>query len=305
LEGDFRGSDEYGELPAHAGAVFTGDHLFVSGIGQLWEGDELQFLIGADKLRQLPGLTAVFVGHEYTETLAPWAAWLEPDNEVVNDKLDWVLRQRYGTYDPMPTIPSTIELEIRTNPYLRCNEHKMMSRLGVPPEKEPEDPEDTLTRLKKEAVVLGKLLKLKRDTLSYSMLPMGLPRSYRDGAEIAKTRLPIFFTAVRRLQKIVLLSGPLEAWRDRVGITPRDFHEEEQVVVVSTLQEDAALQEAILRSMESSVGEGGGATIGGREGEIPVLLRKESLIPAPGDDAVGADEIAIAMEEEPVHSSQV
>ena len=57
VDGDFRGADEYGELPAHTGAVFTGDTLFVSGIGQLWEGNELQFLIGADKLRKLPPLT--------------------------------------------------------------------------------------------------------------------------------------------------------------------------------------------------------------------------------------------------------
>jgi hypothetical protein len=219
VPGDFRGGDEYGELPIHTGAVFTGDFLFVSGIGQLWEGDERQFLIGADKFRRLPPQTAVFVGHEYTETLAPWAAWLEPDNDACQDKLDWVLRQRYGGYDPMPTIPSTVDFEMRTNPYLRCNEPVMLQRLGqplIPFRKEADD-----EKLAREAGVLAKLLKLKRDSIAYSLLPTGLPRSYRDGVDAARVRIPVLHEAIRKLRFVWDTQKPLRDWMANVGITPR------------------------------------------------------------------------------------
>lgn len=180
---------------------------------------EVAFLTGADKFRRLPPKTAVFVGHEYTETLAPWAAWLEPDNEAVNDKLDWVLRQRYGAYDPMPTIPSTVDFEMRTNPYLRCNEPKMLRRLGLPLEALRKETQPQ--KLEREAAALNKLLKLKRDTIAYSLLPTGLPRSYRDGIDMAKVRVPVFVQAVQKVKRIALIQGPLHRWRDQAGIKPR------------------------------------------------------------------------------------
>lgn len=239
--------------------------------------------------------------------MAPWPAWLEPDNEVVNDKLDWVLRQRYANYDPQPTIPSTIELECKTNPYLRCNEAKMMSRLGVSPDVEAKPDEDTLTRLTREADVLNKLLKLKKDTLSYSQLPVGLPRSYADGRAIAEKNCAILNTGIKRVKMIATHSNPLETWREKVGITPRDFHEDE---------DEKALQEAILRSIEVSVGEEASSPTGNVETsskkEIPTLVQTKSLIDENYEQAMGdsidtsltvdQEEIVIAMEEVPTHS---
>jgi len=190
-----RREDQYGLEPVHCGSVFTGDHLFVSGIGNLFEGDEYAFLTGADKLRKLPPMTAVFVGHEYTDNLAPWAAWVDPEDEAVADKLDWVLRQRFGWYEPKPTVPSTIGIECRTNPYLRCNDPKIMQRLGCSPEPsgcpsarlelEKLTPEKAL---RQEAAVLKKLLELKKNTMTTTMMPR-IPSAYEEGDKYWATKL--------------------------------------------------------------------------------------------------------------------
>lgn len=224
VAGDYRGADEFGELPAHRGAVFTGDCLFISGCGQLFEGDELEFVKGIDKLRKLPRAAAVYVGHEYTESLAPWACWLEPDSKNAADKLDWMLKQRYGSYQPMPTIPSTIQVECDTNPYLRCNQQSVITRLGCEMENVVLDGSPSLTQdelLKREAAVLKKLINLKKNTLDLSMLPFGLPRSYNAFEEEARKRLPAFARALSKLKAQVLLRGPTETWMAHCNLEPR------------------------------------------------------------------------------------
>ena len=68
----------------------------------------------------LPVETLVFPGHEYTEFFAPFAAWLEPTNTRVLQKLDFVIRQRFGFDYPLSTVPSTIGEELLCNPFLRA-----------------------------------------------------------------------------------------------------------------------------------------------------------------------------------------
>ena len=99
-----------------AQAVFTGDTLFAGGCGRLFEGDAAQMMRSLSKLAALPDDTRVYCGHEYTLKNLQFAAELEPGNPALAAKLDRVraLRERRE-----PTVPSTIEEEKATNPFLR------------------------------------------------------------------------------------------------------------------------------------------------------------------------------------------
>jgi hydroxyacylglutathione hydrolase len=102
------------------GVVFTGDALFICGIGNLFEGGEKDWIDGMRHVAALPVETLMFPGHEYTEFFAPFAAWLEPTNTRCLQKLDFVIRQRFGFDYPLSTVPSTIGEELLCNPFLRA-----------------------------------------------------------------------------------------------------------------------------------------------------------------------------------------
>ena len=98
------------------GAVFCGDTLFSGGCGRLFEGTPSQMLASLERLAALPGATRVYCGHEYTAANLKFATAVEPENPSLRDYVAKVtaLRARQE-----PTIPSTIGLEVRINPFLR------------------------------------------------------------------------------------------------------------------------------------------------------------------------------------------
>lgn len=113
------------EVPGHTlgaiafvvdGALFSGDTLFASGCGRLFEGDPPTMLASLQALRALPGETRLYCGHEYTQKNLSFAAKIEPGNPDVKRRLAEVEKLRAAD---KPTIPSTIEEERRTNPMLR------------------------------------------------------------------------------------------------------------------------------------------------------------------------------------------
>jgi len=95
------------------GCAFTGDTLFGGGCGRLFEGDAAMMHTSLSKLAALPPDTRVYFGHEYTESNLKFAAAVEPDNADI--------AQRAGSI-PSPSTPSTIAVELRTNPFLRAAE---------------------------------------------------------------------------------------------------------------------------------------------------------------------------------------
>lgn len=100
-----------------AAAVFCGDTLFALGCGRLFEGDAATMWRSLGKLRALPEDTRVYCGHEYTASNARFALQEEPENAE--------LRRRAAEIEALrargePTIPTTIGLELRTNPFLRA-----------------------------------------------------------------------------------------------------------------------------------------------------------------------------------------
>ena len=116
------------EVPGHtldhvayygANCLFCGDTLFGGGCGRLFEGTPAQMFSSLQKLASLPAETRVFCAHEYTEYNLRFARTVEPENPQLQARLQEVEQRRHAG---LPTIPSTIGLELATNPFLRCNQ---------------------------------------------------------------------------------------------------------------------------------------------------------------------------------------
>ena len=98
------------------GSVFCGDTLFSAGCGRLFEGTPAQMLASLDKLGALPASTRVYCGHEYTAANLKFAAAVEPANaEVRAYSVEVAARGAANA----ATVPSTLGLETRINPFLR------------------------------------------------------------------------------------------------------------------------------------------------------------------------------------------
>jgi hydroxyacylglutathione hydrolase len=106
------------------GAVFPGDTLFSAGCGRLFEGTADEMLGSLDRLAALPGETRIFCGHEYTEANLRFARAVEPANSAI---MDYVKRAAGLRAQGRPTLPSTLELEKRVNPFLRCRHEDVKS----------------------------------------------------------------------------------------------------------------------------------------------------------------------------------
>ena len=99
--------------------LLCGDTLFGAGCGRLFEGSPEQMQASLGRLKKLNGMTKVFCTHEYTIKNIAFAMTLEPDNEDLQGRASAVnlLRQQN-----LASLPSTIALELATNPFLRCNQ---------------------------------------------------------------------------------------------------------------------------------------------------------------------------------------
>lgn len=108
------------------GHLFSGDTLFVAGCGRVFEGTMQEMKTSLDKLRDLPGDTRVWCGHEYTVKNLEYARTVEPDNAAIEEALAEAKRTREaGT----PTVPGTIAREREINPFLRCDGAAEFARL--------------------------------------------------------------------------------------------------------------------------------------------------------------------------------
>ena len=99
--------------------LFCGDTLFSGGCGRLFEGTAQQMSLSLSILSQLPDATKVFCAHEYTLSNLTFASVVMPDNQVLTDYFAEVNELRN---DDKPTIPSSIGLEKKINPFLQCDD---------------------------------------------------------------------------------------------------------------------------------------------------------------------------------------
>lgn len=100
------------------GALFCGDTLFSAGCGRMFEGTPTQMNGSLMRLRALPPDTDVYCGHEYTAANLRFAESVEPDNADAAGYRDAVARLRARDE---ASLPSKLSLEIRVNPFLRCD----------------------------------------------------------------------------------------------------------------------------------------------------------------------------------------
>ena len=97
-------------------AAFVGDTLFALGCGRVFEGTTQQMWGSLEKLMALPDETVVYCAHEYTQANAAFAITVEPDNLALHQRTKDIARLRE---QGIPTVPTTIGLERRTNPFVR------------------------------------------------------------------------------------------------------------------------------------------------------------------------------------------
>jgi hydroxyacylglutathione hydrolase len=109
-------------------AVFCGDTLFAMGCGRMFEGNADQMWRSLRRLKALPSDTRVYCGHEYTQTNARFALTVDAGNRVLADRAEEVARLRAAG---RPTIPSTIGLEIETNPFFRADDPAVARGVGL------------------------------------------------------------------------------------------------------------------------------------------------------------------------------
>ena len=110
--------DHIAYYSADESSLFCGDTLFAGGCGRVFEGTPKQMFQSLQKLAQLPPQTQVFCAHEYTMTNLTFAEAIEPGNAALQRRAAKVREQRQNH---AITLPSTIELELATNPFLRTS----------------------------------------------------------------------------------------------------------------------------------------------------------------------------------------
>lgn len=112
----------------NSGVVFTGDTLFALGCGRVFEGDKPMMWRSLQKLMTLPAETIVYCGHEYTQANAAFSLTIDPENEKLIERAKEIDQLRA---QGKPTLPTTIGLELETNPFLRAADPGVRSHLGM------------------------------------------------------------------------------------------------------------------------------------------------------------------------------
>ena len=108
--------------------IFTGDTLFSLGCGRVFEGTIKEMFLSINKIKSLPGDTKIYCGHEYTKQNLDFCLKFDENNQFLINKLDWVKERNDNK---MPTIPTTLEEEVKTNIFLRCDNSSIKNILNM------------------------------------------------------------------------------------------------------------------------------------------------------------------------------
>ena len=108
--------------------AFTGDTLFSLGCGRIFEGNHSQMLKSLNRIKKLPKDTKIYCGHEYTYKNAEFCMKYDRDNVDLKNKFNKVKKLRSRN---LPTIPSSLEEELKSNIFLRCNQNDLKIKLNM------------------------------------------------------------------------------------------------------------------------------------------------------------------------------
>ena len=108
--------------------AFTGDTLFSLGCGRIFEGNHRQMLVSLKKIKKLPKDTKIYCGHEYTYKNAEFCMKYDSNNIDLKKKFEEIKKLRSKN---LPTIPSSLEKELKSNIFLRCDQNDLKIKLNM------------------------------------------------------------------------------------------------------------------------------------------------------------------------------
>ena len=108
--------------------IFTGDTLFSLGCGRVFEGSFSEMFNSLNKFKALPSETKIYCGHEYTKKNLDFCLKYDPNNPSLKKKS---LEVNSKLKKNLPTIPTTIAEELKTNIFLRCHDSGIKQGLGL------------------------------------------------------------------------------------------------------------------------------------------------------------------------------
>ncbi|MDD5296817.1 MAG: hydroxyacylglutathione hydrolase [Rhodocyclaceae bacterium] len=117
--------------------LFCGDTLFGCGCGRLFEGTPGEMYASLSRLQSLPKDSLVYCAHEYTQANIRFSLAVEPGNERLRQRARQVDARRASG---LPTVPSTLEEELATNPFLRSGAPAIQAAASAHAEQAINDP---------------------------------------------------------------------------------------------------------------------------------------------------------------------
>lgn len=125
--------------------AFVGDALFAGGCGnRLLEASIMYNSL--QKIAALSPNTLIYCGHEYTYNNLRFALSVEPNNIDLQARLESVKKLQEMK---QVTIPSFLEVELLTNPYLRCTQHALQELAKQDLSQESVTPVETFSCIRK------------------------------------------------------------------------------------------------------------------------------------------------------------
>jgi hydroxyacylglutathione hydrolase len=106
--------------------LFCGDTLFACGCGRLFDGSMEQLYESLQRIATLPLETLIYCTHEYTLANMDFALAVEPNNAELQQRQRECQQQRA---EGQPTLPTRLDWELRTNPFLRSHLDEVKNRV--------------------------------------------------------------------------------------------------------------------------------------------------------------------------------
>lgn len=106
--------------------IFTGDTLFSSGCGRIFDGTPEELKNSIDRLCRFSDDTYLYGTHEYTLANIEFALSVEANNPILQKKyVDSITLRK----ENKPTLPTTVAIEKATNPFVRCDQAEIVEAL--------------------------------------------------------------------------------------------------------------------------------------------------------------------------------
>jgi hydroxyacylglutathione hydrolase len=109
-------------------ALFCGDAVFSLGCGRMFEGTAPQYWESLRRIKALPDQTYLYCAHEYTQANLAFARHMDPDNAALMARGAEIERLRAAGE---ATVPTVLEVEKATNPFLRADDPAFAAQLGL------------------------------------------------------------------------------------------------------------------------------------------------------------------------------